>query len=227
MKNKTIVIVEDEHKIANVLKKYLEHAEFNVIVLEEGQKAVETIKKVDPILCILDLMLPDIDGLSICSSLREFSQIPIIILTQKDHEEDRLTGLNLGADDYICKPVGPREVVARVQTILRRAYSKKNIQDSERIEYKDIILLLEQFECYICGQKIELTPLEFKMLETFISHPKRVFPREKLMDLCYQNIRVVSNRTIDTHIKNLRKKLLSATGEQKIASIYGKGYKLV
>lgn len=227
MTDQTIVIVEDEHKIATVLKKYLEHEGFHIVILEEGQKAIETIKEIDPVLCILDLMLPDVDGLSICSSLREFSDVPIIILTQKDHEEDKLAGLNMGADDYICKPVGPREIVARVHTILRRTHRREDTKPTNTIEHDNIVLMLDQFECYISGKLIELTPLEFKMLATFASHPKKVFPREKLMDICYQSTRVVSNRTIDTHIKNLRKKLLTAMGEQKIVSIYGKGYKLI
>jgi len=226
MKNKTIVLIEDEHKIAEILKKYLEHEGFEVITLEEGKNALSVIDEVNPVLCILDLMLPDSDGLSICESIRQHSDVPIIILTQKDHEDDRLAGLNIGADDYICKPVGPREVVARVHTILRRT-SSKEISQAKELKYNDITLLHDEFECYVLDKKIELTPLEFNILSIFVSHPKKVFSREKIMDSCYGNKRIVSDRTIDTHIKNLRRKIMEATGEQQILSVYGKGYKLI
>jgi len=227
MIKKTILVIEDEKKIATVLQKYLENDGFDVIVLHEGINALWTIEKIEPVLCILDLMLPDMDGLSLCRSLRQFSNVPIIILTAKNDEEDRLSGLRLGADDYICKPFSPREVVARVQAILRRTDTKKeNKPENREMHYKDISLFFERFECYINEKKIDLTPLEFKMLEVFLSEPQKVFSRENLMDACYNNKRIVSNRTIDTHIKNLRKKLFSHSGEKQITSIYGIGYKL-
>ncbi len=144
MKDKTIVLIEEEHKIAEILQKYLEQEGFDVITLEEGKNALSVIEDINPVLCIIDLMLPDTDGLSICESLRKISEIPIIILTQKDHEDDRLAGLNMGADDYICKPVGPREVVARFHAILRRT-SPKEINLSKKLKHKDITLLNDEF----------------------------------------------------------------------------------
>jgi two-component system response regulator BaeR len=227
MIKKTILVIEDEKKIAAVLEKYLEREGFKVVVLGEGINVLRTIEEVDPALCILDLMLPDIDGLSICESLRNFSNIPIIILTAKNDEEDRLSGLRLGADDYICKPFSPREVVARVQAILRRTGTKQEKKVVKEIHYNGISLFFESFECHINDKEIDLTPQEFKMLEVFLAMPKKVFSREDLMDACYKDERIVSNRTIDTHIKNLRKKLFTHSGEKKIVSIYGIGYKLV
>jgi two-component system response regulator BaeR len=227
MTKNTILIIEDEKKIAAVLEKYLEREGFDVVILNEGINFLRTVEEVKPVLCILDLMLPDIDGLSICESLRHLSDLPIIILTAKNDEEDRLSGLRLGADDYICKPFSPREVVARVQAILRRSGANKDDKTINEMHYNGISLFFESFECYINDKLIELTPLEFKMLEVFLSRPQKVFSREDLMDACYTNARVVSNRTIDTHIKNLRKKILTHSGEKKIVSIYGIGYKLI
>ena len=150
-----------------------------------------------------------------------------MMLTAKVDEIDRLVGLDLGADDYVCKPFSPREVVARVRTILRRIQQPPEQRDENRLGYRDITLELERHECVVQGRRIELTPVEFKMLRGFLSQPGRVFSREQLMDFSYPDARIVSDRTMDTHVKNLRKKLAQASAaEELIHSIYGVGYKL-
>ena len=222
-----ILIVEDEPKIAQLLGDYLEREGYDVSILNEGSLAVEVIRDSAPGFVILDLMLPGKDGLTICREVRQFSQLPIMLLTAKVDEIDRLLGLELGADDYVCKPFSPREVVARVKTILRRTTSKPEVADEERLSYRGITLHLDRFQCTVGEQLVELTPIEFRLLQALMSRPGHVFSRDRLMSLGYTDGRVVSDRTIDTHIKNLRKKLLLAVqNEDLLHSIYGVGYKI-
>jgi two-component system, OmpR family, response regulator BaeR len=222
-----VLVVEDEPKIAQLLVDYLERDGFEVTVLNEGTHAVETIRAREPGFLILDLMLPGKDGLTICREVRQFSSLPIMMLTAKVDEIDRLIGLELGADDYVCKPFSPREVVARVRTIQRRLQQQPTVTSDNEVSYREITLYLDRYECIAQGERVELTPVEFKMLHGFIARPGRVFSRDQLMDISYPDERVVSDRTIDTHVKNLRKKLaLSVSGEELIHSIYGVGYKI-
>ena len=222
-----ILIVEDEPKIAQLLSDYLQREGYRVTVLDEGTYAVETIRNRQPSFLILDLMLPGKDGLTICKEVRQFSNLPIMMLTAKTDEIDRLIGLELGADDYVCKPFSPREVVARVKVILRRVQGPPAKVDGNEITYRNVALYIDRFKCEVDGQDVELTPVEFRMLKALMSHPGRVYSRESLMELAYDDRRIVSDRTIDTHIKNLRKKLSRATpDEEVIHSIYGVGYKI-
>jgi two-component system response regulator BaeR len=222
-----VMVVEDEPKIAQLLVDYLQRDGFNVTVLDEGTDAVEIVRAREPGFLILDLMLPGKDGLTICREVRQFSNMPIMMLTAKVDEIDRLIGLELGADDYVCKPFSPREVVARVRTIQRRLQQQPAVATDNELSYRDITLYLDRYECIAQGQRIELTPVEFKMLRGFMSQPGRVFSRDQLMDFSYPDKRIVSDRTIDTHVKNLRKKLAqSANEEELIHSIYSVGYKI-
>jgi two-component system response regulator BaeR len=222
-----ILVVEDEPKIAQLLVDYLQQDGFKVTVLGEGTDAVEIIREREPGFLILDLMLPGKDGLTICREVRQFSNVPIMMLTARVDEIDRLIGLELGADDYVCKPFSPREVVARVRTIQRRLQQQPAVASDTELNYRDITLYLERYECIAQGQSIELTPVEFKMLRGFMSQPGRVFSRDQLMDISYPDERIVSDRTIDTHVKNLRKKLAQSVHEEElIHSIYGVGYKI-
>jgi len=222
-----IIVVEDEPKIAQLLVDYLERDGYRVTVLDDGSDAVETIKAQNPAFLILDLMLPGKDGLTICKEVRQFSKLPIMMLTARVDEIDRLLGLELGADDYVCKPFSPREVVARVKGILRRVQTQpEHVKDNE-LTYRSITLYVERFQCVADGQPVDLTPVEFRMLQALISQPGRVFSRDKLMGLSYADNRIVSDRTIDTHVKNLRKKLSNAIGgDDYIHSIYSVGYKI-
>lgn len=222
-----ILVVEDEPKIAQLLVDYLQQDGFNVSVLEEGTDAVEIVRKREPGFLILDLMLPGKDGLTICREVRQFSNIPIMMLTARVDEIDRLIGLELGADDYVCKPFSPREIVARVRTIQRRLQQLPVAASASELRYRDITLDLDRYECIAREQRVDLTPVEFKMLHGLIAQPGRVFSRDQLMDLSYPDGRIVSDRTIDTHVKNLRKKMAQVLNEEElIHSIYGVGYKI-
>lgn len=227
MSEQTIIIVEDEDKIAQILVDYLAKEGFRTMVLNEGGNAVETIRDRNPAFVILDLMLPGKDGLTICREVRQFSTVPILMLTARVDEIDRLLGLEMGADDYVCKPFLPREVVARVRTILRRVQQHPLVTTDDNIEYRGIVLSPERFQCRVGEQELELTPVEFRMLQTLMSQPGRVYSRDALMRVSYTDDRIVSDRTIDSHIKNLRKKLAAVVGHDEIIhSIYSVGYKI-
>lgn len=227
MNGQKIIIVEDEDKIARILVDYLAKDGFNAIVLNDGANAVETIRASDPAFVILDLMLPGKDGLTICREVRQFSTVPILMLTARVDEIDRLLGLEMGADDYVCKPFMPREVVARVRTILRRVHQHPAATTDDKIEYRGIVLFPERFQCRIGEEELDLTPVEFRLLQALMSQPGRAYSRDSLMKSSYPDDRVVSDRTIDSHIKNLRKKLTDVIGDGEIIrSIYGVGYKI-
>ena len=217
-----ILIVEDEPKLAALVGDYLRAGGYDSSWVADGLEAIPAIKSRQPDLVLLDLMLPGRDGLDICRELRSFSNVPVIMLTARVEEIDRLLGLELGADDYICKPFSPREVVARVKAILRRARGNSE-QDS------GIALRIDEatHSAMFHGVPLELTPVEFRLLKTLAANPGRVFSRDHLLDNLYLDHRVVTDRTVDSHIKNLRRKLQQvAPGQDPIRSIYGVGYKL-
>ncbi|GAB4266489.1 MAG: response regulator [Methylomicrobium sp.] len=216
-----ILIVEDEPKLARLEADYLENAGFTTACLDDGLKVVPWLKRNSADLVLLDLMLPGRDGLDICRDIRSFSSMPIIIVTARIEEVDRLLGLELGADDYICKPFSPREMVARVKAVLRR------LQPAETNEHDGLMQLFpESFRVRAGGREIELTAVEFQLLQTLHHQPGRIFSRAKLMDLIYPDRRIVSDRTIDSHIKKLRKKLSELLPEHEpIQSVYGAGYR--
>ena len=172
-------------------------------------------------------MLPGKDGLSICREVRQFSTVPILMLTARVDEIDRLLGLEIGADDFVCKPFLPREVVARVRTILRRVQQQTAATSTQQVEYRGIQLSPDRFQCHVGGNELTLTPVEFRMLQTLMSQPGRVHSRDSLMKSSYLDDRIVSDRTIDSHIKNLRKKIAALLDDgELIHSIYGVGYKI-
>jgi len=227
--NQYILIVEDEVKIAQILVDYLKNAGFKVDVLASGKSAVETIQQSSPDFVILDLMLPEKDGMTICREVRQFSNVPIMMLTARVDEIDRLMGLEIGADDYVCKPFLPREVVARVKTILRRVTPGPVSSETKgsQLSYRSISLRPDKYLCLVMDERIELTPVEFRLLQIMVSQPGRVFSRDNLMEASYPDGRVVSDRTVDSHVKNLRKKVLAVAGsEDLIHSVYGVGYKV-
>ena len=229
MSNQRILIVEDEVKIAQILVDYLQNDGFLTDVLTTGEEAVERVKESKPDFVILDLMLPEKDGMTICREIRKFSMVPIMMLTAKVDEIDRLMGLEIGADDYVCKPFLPREVVARVKTILRRVSGvPKAVESSESLlSYRSMTLQPNKYHCLILNERVELTPVEFRLLQAMVAQPGRVFSRDNLMEASYPDGRVVSDRTVDSHVKNLRKKVLSVSGaEDLIHSVYGVGYKI-
>jgi len=171
---------------------------------------------------VLDLMLPNRDGLDICRELRQFSQVPVVMLTARVEEIDRLLGLELGADDYICKPFSPREVVARIKAILRRAGAAANGPASQEALKMDP----GAHSATLDGQALDLTPVEFRLLHALASAPGQIFSRDRLLDHLYDDHRVVTDRTVDSHVKNLRRKLEAVREGETIRSIYGVGYRL-
>lgn len=220
-----ILIVEDEPKIADLLQKYLQNANFQTDWLANGTEVSAWVKAHSPALILLDVMLPGKDGLSVCKDIRQFSGVPIIMLTARVEEIDRLLGLELGADDYICKPFSPREVVARVKAVLRRWES---VTHASQTDTAPGALVLERDRLIVrSGQaEVSLTLVEFELLEILYKQPGRIFGRDQLMSKVYSDNRIVSDRTIDSHIKKLRKKLSDIAPDQEwIHSVYSVGYK--
>jgi two-component system response regulator BaeR len=216
-----ILIVEDEEKLANVLAEYLTLGNHQTTILLDGLNVVDTVKEQNIDLVLLDLMLPGKDGLTLCRELREFSDIAIIMMTAKVEEIDRLLGLELGADDYICKPYSPREVVARVKALLRRTNTQ------EKAPSNVLELDSDTYQVKVYQQVVELTAIEFNLLKILNKKPGRIYSRSQLIDLIYQDNRIVSERTIDSHIKKLRKKLNAISSENELVqSVYSVGYKL-
>jgi len=219
----TILIVEDEQRLAGLLADYLQAAGFATHHIAEGGPVVDWVRTHDPALILLDLMLPGRDGMEICRDIRRESQIPIIMTTARIEEIDRLLGLELGADDYVCKPYRPREVVARVKAVLRRTAPAGQAPTPTAAP-----LTLEEASLRVRaeGREVELTAVEFALLATLYAAPGRIFARDRLMDRIYRDHRIVSDRTIDSHVKKLRRKLGQLLPERElIHSVYGVGYR--
>ncbi|MDX9768606.1 MAG: response regulator [Ectothiorhodospiraceae bacterium] len=222
MNKPRILMVEDEARLAELIRDYLIAAGYEVALRHGGAGVAENVRAEPPDLLLLDLMLPDVDGLTICREVRAFSSLPIIILTARVEEIDCLLGLDLGADDYICKPARPREVVARVRAVLRRS-----LPADARPEDTRLVLDETRFEARLDGRVLDLTPAEFRLLRHLVMQPGRVWSRDQLLDAIYDDHRVVGDRTIDSHVKNLRRKLSERLGDANpIRSVYGVGYKL-
>ena len=217
----TILIVEDERKLANILSDYLKRDGFKAVMIEDGIEVVPWTKANNPDLILLDLMLPNVNGKDICKEIRTFSKVPIIMVTAMIDEVDRLIGLELEADDYICKPFSPKEVIARVKAVLRRS-------DPDYINtslLKGFVVNVENYSIILEGEKLDLTPVEFRILSMFINYPGRVYNRDQILNIIFEDGRIVLDRTIDTHIKNLRKKLHAIMPDSEyIRSVYGIGY---
>lgn len=223
---KNILIVEDEKKIRDVVSSYLEKEGYNPIEAENGSKAIEILSNSPIDLVILDLMLPDTSGEEICKRIRRGSAIPIIMLTAKASEDDRIQGLSLGADDYVVKPFSPRELVARVKAIIRRTSEDTLLAD--RIEFDNGYLVIDtlQHEVYVKDKIVSLTPNEYKMLLVLARHPERPFKREELIEKALGFDYEGEERTIDQHIKNLRQKIEPDPKQpQFIVTVFGVGYR--
>ncbi len=215
-----VLIVEDETKIASLLKDYLAQSGFETAVIHDGSEVEDWLENNSTSIMLLDLMLPGKTGIDICKDVRKESSLPIIMITAKVEEIDRLLGLELGADDYICKPFSPREVVARVKTVLRRTETSENLSE------KGLVLDQNTYKATIDGQNLNLTAVEFQLLKVLSDQPGRIFSRSVLVDKIYNDGRVVSDRTIDSHIKKLRKKIAEQLPDvELIHSLYAVGYK--
>lgn len=218
-----ICLVEDEVDLAALVSDYLLASGFRMQLFHRGDTAETWLQTNEPALLLLDLMLPGVDGLQLCKNQQRRGSTPIIMMTAKVEEVDRLLGLELGADDYICKPFSPRELVARVKAVLRRTQASQiaTAEDNQQVIVEPLSMSLKVF-----GQVVELTTIEFQLFSLLYSQPGRIFSRQYILDNIYQDYRVVSDRTVDGHIKKLRKKLALASGDAElIRSVYGSGYK--
>lgn len=218
-----ICLIEDEIDLAKLMADYLHASHFQTMVFNRGDEAHRWLQQNQPALILLDLMLPGMDGLEICKHQRQHSAVPIIMMTAKVEEIDRLLGLELGADDYVCKPFSARELVARVKAVLRRSASTP--PDSAAAQLP-VSIDEQSMSLRVFDRVVELTSVEFQLFSLLYSQPGRIFSRQYILDNIYQDYRVVGDRTVDGHIKKLRKKLNDANDQvELIRSVYGAGYK--
>jgi two-component system, OmpR family, response regulator BaeR len=214
-----ILIVEDEPKLAELVADYLKAAGYEAHSIANGLEAVPWVRNHSPELIVLDLMLPGRDGLEICKEVRSFSDVPIIMVTARVEEVDRLIGLEAGADDYLCKPFSVRELVARVKALLRRPRAAATLAG--------LVINEEKHQISLDGKALDLTPVEFRLIAALAAAPGKVFARDALLEKLYADHRVVTDRTVDAHVKNLRRKIEEIRpGADLVRSIYGVGYKL-
>ena len=225
MTKRKILVVDDDHKIVDIVRLYLEKDGYRVLVAYDGLEALELARQKRPDLIVLDLMLPGMDGLDVCRILRTETEVPIIMLTARTTEEDKLVGLELGADDYVTKPFSPRELVARVRTVLRRV-GKEAPQGPAELRFADLLIDRRSHEVRVRGELVPLTPTEFKLLEVLAGEPGRAFTRLELLDRVFGYDFEGFERTVDVHVKNLRKKIeQDPTQPTYVKTVYGVGYK--
>jgi DNA-binding response OmpR family regulator len=223
---RTLLVVDDDKKTVDLIRLYLERDKYQVLVAYDGQQALSLARQKNPDLVILDLMLPNIDGLDICRILRAESNIPIIMLTARASEDEKLLGLELGADDYLTKPFSLRELITRIRVVLRRVYQQDDEHHPAKIHIRDLVMNLVTHEVSRCQTLIDLTPREFKLLETLIKEPGRVFTRLELIKHVFGLDYEGYDRTIDAHLMNLRKKIEPHPNEPiYLLTVYGVGYK--
>lgn len=219
-----ILIVEDDKKTATLVAMYLERERFPTISAHSGEQALALARRHNPIFVILDLMLPSIDGWEVCRELRRFSDVPILILTAREEEMDRVLGLSLGADDYVVKPFSPRELVARVKAILRRA-RREAAQGKSLVSHGALVCDFAKRKVTLKGRPVTLTLSEYKLLQVLMGAPGRVFPREELLNQLYPDGKAVIDRIIDVHIGNLRRKIEDDPAQPRyILTVRGLGY---
>ncbi|WP_426358201.1 response regulator [Pseudocolwellia sp. HL-MZ19] len=217
----SILIVEDEVKLATLLVDYFKASDYAPHQINHGDEVISWVKEHQPKALLLDIMLPGKNGIELCKEIRQFSNVPILMITAKVDEIDRVLGLELGADDYICKPFSAREVVARVGAVLRRTQTVTNVSHALVLDEHRIMVSFQQ-------QNTVLTSVEFQLLKMLADKPDRIFSRDQLMQNMYNDSRIVNHRTIDSHIKKLRKKLAEISDDKDwIESVYGVGYRLV
>lgn len=223
--DETILVVDDDRKIVELVTLYLQREGYRVLQAFDGNAALDLARVERPALAILDLMLPGVNGLVICKTLQQESQTPVIMLTARSTEEDRMRGLDLGADDYVVKPFSPRELVSRVRAVLRRVRRAAEGGHSGSLEFGPLHVDTERHEVRVAGKEIELTPTEFRVLIAFIRAPGQVFTRQQLLDRAFDEAFEGFERNIDVHIMNLRRKLVLPADGPAIKTVYGVGYR--
>ena len=227
MRNRKILIIEDDKKISDLVKLYLENEGFQTSVAYDGRSGLDLFKRESPDFIVLDLMLPEIDGIEVARRIRAESKVPILMLTAKSEEIDKILGLEIGADDYVTKPFSPKELVARIKAILRRVYQEGERDSSLIIRIRDLEIDQKKYQVKKGDKVIHLSALEFRLLSAMASSPGQVFSRNQLMSKIYDNENeIVFDRTIDVHIKNIRKKLEDNPRDPTyIESVFGVGYR--
>ena len=222
--SRTILVVDDDKKIVDIVALYLEKEGFGILTAYDGQQALEVARRRQPDLIVLDLLLPGIDGMHVCQTLRAESQVPIIMLTARSTDEDKLLGLDLGADDYVTKPFNPRELVARVRAVLRRlARDGEPVQD---MHFGDLSISFLRHEVLVQGRVINLTPTEFRVLEVLVREPGKAFSRSELLDRAFGFDYEGVDRTVDVHVMNLRRKIEPEPAKPRyIGTVPGVGYR--
>lgn len=233
--NRTVLIADDDPHIREVVRFALEKAGFDTAEATDGLEALDKVDEIDPDLVVLDIMMPEMDGTDVCRTLRSDSSVPIVFLSSKDDEIDRVVGLELGGDDYVTKPFSPRELVARVKAVLRRSSDQSNgssgadadapDREGRLIEHGKLRLDLDRYKAFWEDSEVDLTKTEFGVLQTLMGFPGKVFSRNELMDGAYDHGTVVSDRTIDSHVRRVRRKF-EEVGQNPIETVHGLGYKL-
>lgn len=225
----TILVVDDDPHIREILCFALEKAGFRTLQAEDGRQALDCFDREHPDLVVLDILMPEMDGTDVCRALRRHSSTPIVFLSSKDEEIDRIIGLELGGDDYVTKPFSPRELVARVRAVLRRTTAlperAENGATCAVLRHGRLCLDLDAFKAFWDNREVVLTVTEFGILRTLLSHPNKVFTRDSLMSGAYELHKIVSDRTIDSHVRRVRAKF-TAVGGDPIETVHGVGYKL-
>jgi DNA-binding response OmpR family regulator len=220
----TVLIVEDDRNTAALVATYLERESFSTVVVHDGGQALQAAGECNPVFVILDIMLPNMDGREICQALRKSTDVPILILTAREEELDRIAGLAMGADDYVVKPFSPRELVERVKAILRRS-RPVSLRPADVLFFGGLELDLEKHKVSRDGRPVMLTSWEFKLLHTLMNSPGKAFSREELLSQCYQNSEAVIDRVIDVHIGKLRQKIEDDPAQPRfILTVRGHGY---
>ena len=223
----TVLILEDDPHTVEVVQLYLRRDGHHVLSATDGIAGLSLAREAQPDLIILDLMLPGMDGLEICRILRQESDVPIVMLTARADEEDRLAGLDLGADDYVTKPFSPRELAARIRAVLRRSARDELERGAARLDYESISMEMRQRTVHVDGTQIHLTPTEIRLLALLMREPGRTFSRDQIIDRVFGYDFEGFDRTVDSHVYSLRRKLEAAAGDKKyIHTIYGVGYRL-
>ncbi len=225
MADETILVVDDEANIRDLARMYLEQEGYQVMTANDGRQALNAVEQLSPALMVLDLMLPEVDGWEVCRQVRAKSNLPILMLTARTDDIDKIVGLELGADDYLTKPFNPRELVARVRAILRRAISAEQAPTNETMQLGNVTIDPAAREVTIAAERINLRAKEFDLLWTLMSHPNMVLSREQLLDKVWGYDYYGETRTVDVHIAHLRDKM--SDSDLQIETVWGKGYKLV
>ena len=221
----SVLIVEDDKHIAELLQLYLEKEGYAVTIAFDGGKGLEKFRAINPDLVLLDLMMPVLDGWAVCKAIRAESQTPIIMLTAKAETEDKITGLRSGADDYITKPFEMREVLARIEAVLRRSDRKPAEMPARRLSFDKLTIDMDAFELTVDGKKVDTPPKEMELLFYLASSPNRVYTRNQLLDEVWGFDYFGDSRTVDVHVKRLREKLEGVSEKWSLKTVWGVGYK--